>query len=127
MMALRQPCWRQGLASARLQISCRSLVRLSATDQSAPSDGIGIFQYPVSAYVDKADQTDASSTPTDLRVYFHAREGPWQMTKTATEAGPAERPVSGSPQLRTLFAGAESLHLHAARGTRTRSISSAAF
>jgi outer membrane protein insertion porin family len=103
------------------------LVRCSATDRRAPSDGIGIFQYPVSAYVDKADQTDASSTPTDLRVYFHAREGPWYTIKTGTEAGSAEGSVYGSAQLRNLFGGAESLHLHAARGTRTRSVYSAAF
>lgn len=78
-------------------------------------------------YVDKSEQTDASSSPTDLRVYFHAKEGPWYTIKTGTEAGSAEGSVYGSAQFRNLFGGAESLNLHASRGTRTRSVYSAAF
>jgi outer membrane protein insertion porin family len=60
-------------------------------------------------------------------VYFHAREGPWYTIKTGTEAGSAEGSVYGSAQFRNLFGGAESLNLHASRGTRTRSVYQAAF
>ena len=60
-------------------------------------------------------------------MYFHAREGPWYTIKTGTEAGSAEGSVYGSAQFRNLFGGAESLNLHASRGTRTRSVYQAAF
>jgi outer membrane protein insertion porin family len=87
----------------------------------------GIFRYPVSVYVDKPDQTIASSTPTDINVYFVAKEGSWYTIKTGTEAGTAEGSLYGNAQFRNLFGGAETLNAHASWGTRTRSIYSLGF
>jgi outer membrane protein insertion porin family len=88
---------------------------------------LGIFQYPVSVYLDKPDQTNPSSTPTDLNVYFHAKERGRYTIKTGTEAGSSEGSVYGNAQFRNLFGGAETLNIHVARGTRTRSVYSVGF
>jgi outer membrane protein insertion porin family len=78
-------------------------------------------------YLDKPDQTSPSSTPTDLHVYFNARERDWKTITTGMEAGSSEGSVYGSAQLRNLFGGAESVNLYASRGSRTRSVYSAWF
>jgi outer membrane protein insertion porin family len=88
---------------------------------------LGIFRDPISVYLDKPDPSIASSTPTDLQVYFSARERDWKTITTGMEAGSSEGSVYGSAQLRNLFGGAESLNLYASRGSRTRSIYSAWF
>ncbi|KAF2663384.1 outer membrane protein, OMP85 family [Microthyrium microscopicum] len=88
---------------------------------------LGIYQHPISVYIDKPDPTEASSTPTDLKVYFNAKEGSWYTIKTGTEAGTAEGSIYGNAQFRNLFGGAEALNIHASKGTRTRSVISAAF
>lgn len=64
----------------------------------------------------------SSSTPTDLNVYFHAKERGKYAIKTGTEAGSSEGSLYGSAQLRNLFGGAESVNIYASRGTRTRSV-----
>jgi outer membrane protein insertion porin family len=89
--------------------------------------GVGIFKLPISVYLDRPDQTDPSSTPTDLHVYFNARERDWKTITTGMEAGSSEGSVYGSAQFRNLFGGAESLNLYASRGSRTRSIYSVWF
>lgn len=88
---------------------------------------LGIYQWPIHVYLDKPDQADASSSPSDLKVYFTAKEGNWYTIRTGTEAGTAEGSIYGNAQFRNLFGGAELLNLHASKGTRTRSIYSASF
>jgi len=87
----------------------------------------GIFKTPVSTYIDMPDQTDATSSPTDLSVFIAAQERGRYTIKTGTEAGSAEGSAYLDGVLRNLFGGAESLNVHASLGTRTRSAYSAYF
>lgn len=86
-----------------------------------------IFQQPISTYVDRPDQTDASSTPTDYSVYVTAKERGRYTIKTGTEAGSAEGSAYVNATLRNIFGGAERLNANASLGTRTRSAYSATF
>lgn len=88
---------------------------------------IGIFQTPVSAFVDKADPSDPSTSPGDINVYYSAKERGKYTIKTGTEAGHSEGSAYADVQFRNLFGGAESLNAHASLGTRTRSAYSALF
>ncbi|KAH0352883.1 hypothetical protein KCU81_g1759, partial [Aureobasidium melanogenum] len=87
----------------------------------------GIFKAPISTYIDQPDQTDASSSPTDLSVFIHAPERSRYTIKTGTEAGSSEGSAFLDVVLRNIFGGAESLNAHASLGTRTRSAYSAYF
>jgi len=73
------------------------------------------------------DQTDASTSPTDLAVFISAEERSRYTVKTGTEAGSSEGSAFLDVVLRNLFGGAESLNAHASLGTRTRSAYSASF
>ncbi len=86
-----------------------------------------IFQRPISTYIDKPDQTDPSSTPTDHAVFISAKERGRYTIKTGTEAGTAEGSAYVQAQLRNIFGGAETVNAHASLGTRTRSAYSANF
>ena len=87
----------------------------------------GIFKSPISVYIDKPDQTDPNTTPTDLAVFFSAHERGKYTIKTGTEAGHAEGSAYLNVVLRNIFGGAESLNANASLGTRTRSAYSAFF
>jgi outer membrane protein insertion porin family len=76
----------------------------------------------VSVYIDKPDQSNPFSTPTDLNVYYVAKQGSRYIIRTGTEAGTAEGSLYGNAQFKNLFGGAETLNAHASWGTRTRSI-----
>lgn len=86
-----------------------------------------IFQQPISTYIDKPDQTDPTSTPTDHAVFISAKERGRYTIKTGTEAGTAEGSAYVQAQLRNIFGGAETVNAHASLGTRTRSAYSANF
>lgn len=73
------------------------------------------------------DQTDPSTSPTDLAVYIAAQERSRYTVKTGTEAGSSEGSAYLDVVLRNIFGGAESLNAHASLGTRTRSAYSATF
>ncbi|EMC92812.1 hypothetical protein BAUCODRAFT_96136 [Baudoinia panamericana UAMH 10762] len=88
---------------------------------------LDIFQQPISTYIDKPDQTEPSSTPTDHAVFISAKERGRYTIKTGTEAGTAEGSAYINAQLRNIFGGAESLNANASLGTRTRSAYSANF
>jgi len=90
-------------------------------------DRFGIFKSPVSTYIGIPDQTDPSTTPTDLSVFVAAQERGRYTIKTGTEAGSAEGSAFLDGVLRNLFGGAETLNVHASLGTRTRSSYSAFF
>ncbi|KAL6706615.1 hypothetical protein ACN47E_005371 [Coniothyrium glycines] len=87
----------------------------------------GIFKSPISVYLDRPDQTIASSSPTDVDVYISAFERGNYTIKTGTEAGASEADAYVHAELRNLFGGAETLNAHASLGTRTRSAYSLAF
>lgn len=89
--------------------------------------GPGIFKHPISTYIDVPDQTDPSTSPTDLAVFISAEERGRYTIKTGTEAGSSEGSAFIDVVLRNLFGGAESLNAHASLGTRTRSAYSANF
>lgn len=88
---------------------------------------LDIFQQPISTYIDRPDQTDASSTPTDHAVFISAKERGRYTIKTGTEAGTLEGSAYLNVILRNLFGGAESLNANASLGTRTRSAYNAYF
>lgn len=73
------------------------------------------------------DQTDASTSPSDLAVFIDAQERSRYTIKTGTEAGSSEGSAYLNVVLRNLFGGAESLNANASLGTRTRSAYSATF
>lgn len=80
-----------------------------------------IFHPPVQVYVDKADKTNPTTTPTDVSVTYKVTEKSRIFAKTGTDVGNAEGSAYANVQWRNLFGGAESLDLNAALGTRTRS------
>lgn len=86
-----------------------------------------IFQQPISTYIDRPDQTDPSSTPTDHSVFISVKERGRYTIKTGTEAGTLEGSAYLNVVLRNLFGGAESLSANASLGTRTRSAYNAHF
>ncbi|KAL1303387.1 hypothetical protein AAFC00_006780 [Neodothiora populina] len=85
----------------------------------------GIFKRPISTYIDLPDQTDASTSASDLAIFISAEERGRYTIKTGTEAGSSEGSAFLDVVLRNLFGGAESLNAHASLGTRTRSAYSA--
>lgn len=88
---------------------------------------LDIFQHPISTYIDKAEPTDPSTTPTDYAVYVTAKERGRYTIKTGTEAGTAEGSAYVNAVLRNIFGGGERLNGHASLGTRTRETYSATF
>ncbi|KAL8921470.1 MAG: hypothetical protein Q9172_004009 [Xanthocarpia lactea] len=86
-----------------------------------------IFSERPSISIDRPDQTDPSSTPTDIDVYISVREKSRLTFKTGTEAGNTEGSAFTNLTLRNIFGGAESLDLNASLGTRTRSAYQASF
>ena len=88
---------------------------------------LDIFQHPISTYIDKPDQTDASTSPTDHAVFISVKERGRYTIKMGTEAGTLEGNAYLNVILRNLFGGAESLNANASLGTRTRSSYNAYF
>lgn len=88
---------------------------------------LDIFQSPISTYIDKAEPTDSSTTPTDYAVFVTAKERGRYTIKTGTEAGTAEGSAYVNAVLRNIFGGGERLNGHASLGTRTRETYSATF
>merc|ERR1712137_474992 len=80
----------------------------------------GIFKSPISVYLDRPNQTIASSSPTDVDVYISAVERGNYTIKTGTEAGASEADAYVHAELRNLLGGAETLNAHGSLGTRTR-------
>ncbi|KAJ9607785.1 hypothetical protein H2200_007864 [Cladophialophora chaetospira] len=81
----------------------------------------GIFHDPISVYIDKPSQTDPSTTPTDVAVYYSVKEKSRIFAKTGTDLGNAEGSAYANVQWRNLLGGAEVLDVNASIGTRTRS------
>lgn len=86
-----------------------------------------IFQQPISTYIDRAEQTDPSTTPTDHAIYITAKERGRYTIKTGTEAGSSEGSAYLNVVLRNLFGGGERLNGNASLGTRTKNAYSATF
>jgi outer membrane protein insertion porin family len=87
---------------------------------------LGIFKSPISVFLDRPNQSIASSSPTDVDVYINAYERGNYTIKTGTEAGASEADAYVHAELRNLLGGAETLNLHGSLGTRTRSAYSVA-
>lgn len=88
---------------------------------------LDIFQQPISTYIDRAEKSDPSTTPTDHAVYITAKERGRYTIKTGTEAGSSEGSAYLNVVLRNLFGGGERLNGNASLGTRTRNAYSATF
>lgn len=72
-------------------------------------------------FIDRPNQTDPSSTSSDIDIYLQARERGQIAAKTGTDLGNVEGSAYGELTWRNIFGGAESLKLNASAGTRTRS------
>lgn len=72
-------------------------------------------------YIDKAEKSDPSTTPTDVSVFYSVKEKSKVLAKVGTDVGNAEGSAYANVQWRNLFGGAESLDVNASFGTRTRS------
>lgn len=86
-----------------------------------------IFHQPISLFIDRPNQADPSTTPTDIDVFLSVREKSRILLKTGTDVGNAEGSAYGNLRWRNLFGGAETLSLNASLGTRTRSAYQASF
>jgi len=102
-------------------------VRQAIDNTARKLNKLDIYHSPISVYIDKANPTDPSTTPTDLAIYFSAREKSRYTIRTGTEVGHADGSAFASASLRNIFGGAESLNVHLSKGTRTRSAFSAVF
>lgn len=78
-------------------------------------------------FIDKPDQTDPSTTTSDIDIFLAVKEKSRIILKTGTDLGNTEGSAYGNLLWRNIFGGAESLNLNAAAGTRTRSSYSAVF
>ncbi|ROT42665.1 hypothetical protein SODALDRAFT_304112 [Sodiomyces alkalinus F11] len=94
-------------------------------DASHKLDRLGIFHPSPQIFLNSAQQTDPSSTPTDVDIDIALRELPRYKFNAGTDVGNAEGNAYTSLLCRNLFGGAELLNLHASAGTRTRSSYSA--
>ncbi|KAL6246242.1 hypothetical protein RBB50_006477 [Rhinocladiella similis] len=86
----------------------------------------GIYK-ECSVFIDKPPQTDPSTTPTDVAVYYSVKEKSRILAKTGTDLGNAEGSAYANVEWRNLLGGAETLDLNASIGTRTRSSYQATF
>lgn len=78
-------------------------------------------------YIDRAEKSDANTTPTDVSIFYSVKEKSKVFAKTGTDIGNAEGSAYANVQWRNLFGGAESLDVNASLGTRTRSSYQASF
>ncbi|CVK91190.1 related to cell surface protein homologous to bacterial outer membrane proteins [Fusarium mangiferae] len=88
-------------------------------------DGLQIFQPQPEVYLTSAQQTDPSTSPTDVNVDIRVKELSRFKLQTGTDVGNGEGSAYGSLLWRNMFGGAEMLTLNAKAGTRTRSAYSA--
>ncbi|EEY23505.1 mitochondrial outer membrane beta-barrel protein Tob55 [Verticillium alfalfae VaMs.102] len=88
---------------------------------SAKLDRLGIFQPAPKIFLNSADQTNPSSTPTDVDIDILLAELPRYKFNAGTDVGNSEGSAFTSLLWRNIFGGAEQLSLNASTGTRTRS------
>jgi outer membrane protein insertion porin family len=86
---------------------------------------LGIYQPEPRIYMNGADPSDPSTSPTDLDIDLVVRELPRFKLKTGTDVGNGEGSAYGSLLWRNIFGGAEMFTFNASAGTRTRSAYSA--
>ncbi|KAG9254711.1 surface antigen-domain-containing protein [Emericellopsis atlantica] len=84
-----------------------------------------IFQPNPEIFLTSSQQTDPSTSPTDVDVDVKVRELPRFKLQTGTDVGNGEGSAYGSLLWRNIAGGAEMLSLNAKTGTRTRSAYSA--
>ncbi|KAF7560820.1 hypothetical protein G7046_g3317 [Stylonectria norvegica] len=92
---------------------------------SGKLDGLQIFKPQPELYLNSAQQTDPSTSPTDVNVDIRVQELSRFKLQTGTDVGNGEGSAYGSLLWRNMFGGAEMLTLNAKAGTRTRSAYSA--
>ncbi|KAF4989929.1 hypothetical protein FDECE_14543 [Fusarium decemcellulare] len=90
-------------------------------------DALQIFQPQPQLFLNSAQQTDPSTSPTDVNVDIRVKELSRFKLQTGTDVGNGEGSAYGSLLWRNMFGGAEMLTLNAKAGTRTRSAYSANF
>ncbi|EGY18576.1 mitochondrial outer membrane beta-barrel protein Tob55 [Verticillium dahliae VdLs.17] len=88
---------------------------------SSKLDRLGIFQPAPKIFLNSADQTNPSSTPTDVDIDILLAELPRYKFNAGTDVGNSEGSAFTSLLWRNIFGGAEQLSLNASTGTRTRS------
>ncbi|KAF6803702.1 surface antigen [Colletotrichum sojae] len=86
---------------------------------------LGIFHPDVKVHLNSSNNTDASSTPTDVDVDVVVKELSRYKFNAGTDVGNSEGSAYTSLLWRNIFGGAEQLTVNASTGTRTRSAYSA--
>ncbi|KAI9151613.1 SAM50-like protein [Paramyrothecium foliicola] len=92
---------------------------------SSKLSGLQILRQPPEVFMTSSQQTDSSSSPTDVDIDLKVHELPRFKLQTGTDVGNGEGSAYGSLLWRNMFGGAEMLTLNAKTGTRTRSAYSA--
>ena len=87
--------------------------------------GQEIYNPQPEVFLTSAQQTDPSTSPTDVNVDIRVRELSRFKLQTGTDVGNGEGSAYGSLLWRNMFGGAEMLTLNAKAGTRTRAAYSA--
>ncbi|KAL6718440.1 hypothetical protein ACLMJK_004530 [Lecanora helva] len=88
---------------------------------------LDIFNEPISLFIDRPDQSDPSTTPTDINFFLSVQERSRLNLKTGTSVGNAEGDAYVNGTFRNVFGGAETLNVNGSLGTRTRSAYEANF
>ncbi|KAK2039184.1 surface antigen [Colletotrichum somersetense] len=86
---------------------------------------LGIFHPDPKVHLNSSNQTDPSSTPTDVDVDVVVKELSRYKFNAGTDVGNSEGSAYTSLLWRNIFGGAEQLTVNASAGTRTRSAYSA--
>ncbi|KAK1624179.1 surface antigen [Colletotrichum phormii] len=94
-------------------------------DARGKLERLGIFHPDVKVHLSNANNTDASSTPTDVDVDVVVKELSRYKFNAGTDVGNSEGSAYTSLLWRNIFGGAEQLTVNASAGTRTRSAYSA--
>ncbi|KAK5995249.1 SAM50-like protein SPAC17C9.06 [Cladobotryum mycophilum] len=94
-------------------------------EASAKLSGLQILREPPQVYLSQSQQTDPSTSPTDVDISIGLKELSRFKLQSGTDVGNGEGSAYGSLLWRNMFGGAEMLTLNAKSGTRTRSAYSA--
>ncbi|TEA17013.1 SAM50-like protein [Colletotrichum sidae] len=94
-------------------------------DARGKLERLGIFHPDPKVHLSNANNTDPSSTPTDVDVDVVVKELSRYKFNLGTDVGNNEGSASTSLLWRNIFGGAEQLNVNASTGTRTRSAYSA--
>ncbi|KFA65281.1 hypothetical protein S40285_02711 [Stachybotrys chlorohalonatus IBT 40285] len=120
-----QPMFESVYGNAETSPSTMGEVLASLQLLSSRLSALQILKQAPEFFMNSSQQTDPSTSPTDIDVDIKVQELPRFKLTTGTDVGNGEGSAYGSLLWRNIFGGAEMLSLNAKTGTRTRSAYSA--